>query len=40
MAPDWDTYERVCELFGWPRSFVDGVRRLPMPNVRDDSKLT
>ena len=21
-APDWDTYERVCELFGWPRSFT------------------
>ena len=20
--PDWDTYERVCELFGWPRSFA------------------
>ena len=19
--PDWDTYARVCELFGWPRSF-------------------
>lgn len=21
-APDADTYERVCELFGWPRSFT------------------
>ena len=19
--PDWDTYERICELFGWPQSF-------------------
>ena len=20
--PGWDTYARICELFGWPRSFV------------------
>ena len=20
--PDWDTYARVCELFGWRRSFA------------------
>ena len=20
--PDYDTYDRICELFGWPRSFV------------------
>ena len=22
--PDADTYARICELFGWPQSFVDG----------------
>jgi hypothetical protein len=20
--PNYDTYSRVCELYGWPRSFV------------------
>jgi Helix-turn-helix domain len=27
-APDWDTYERVCEPFGWTRSFVTDTRLL------------
>jgi hypothetical protein len=26
--PDRDTYERVSESFGWPRSLVAGVRTL------------
>jgi hypothetical protein len=21
-CPDFDTYERICELFGWPQAFV------------------
>ena len=20
--PDWDTYDRVCKLFGWPQTFT------------------
>ena len=26
--PDWDTYDRICKLFGWPRSFVPHARHL------------
>jgi transcriptional regulator with XRE-family HTH domain len=22
QAPTFDTYERICKLFGWPQSFV------------------
>jgi DNA-binding XRE family transcriptional regulator len=20
--PNWETYDRICKLFGWPQSFV------------------
>ncbi len=23
--PSWETYDRICEAFGWPRSFVSSA---------------
>jgi DNA-binding XRE family transcriptional regulator len=20
--PDWETYDRICDLFGWPQTFA------------------
>jgi ribosome-binding protein aMBF1 (putative translation factor) len=25
--PDFETYERICELFGWPQSYVRATGR-------------
>ena len=27
--PDWDAYDRICKLFGWPQTFVASRRRAP-----------
>jgi DNA-binding XRE family transcriptional regulator len=21
--PDWDTYDRICKVFGWPQTFLN-----------------
>jgi hypothetical protein len=24
--PDWETFERICKLFGWPQTFTTSGR--------------
>jgi DNA-binding XRE family transcriptional regulator len=24
--PNWETWDRICELYGWPQTFATGVR--------------
>lgn len=26
-VPAWDTWNRICRLFGWPQTFASGIRR-------------
>jgi Helix-turn-helix domain len=26
-SPSFETYDRVCKLFGWPQAFVGGLAR-------------
>ena len=23
--PNWETFHRICELYGWPQTFVGGT---------------
>jgi hypothetical protein len=32
-VPDFDTWERICKLYGWPRSFLGGARPGQIPPV-------
>jgi DNA-binding XRE family transcriptional regulator len=25
--PNWETYDRICNLFGWPEMFIGAPRR-------------
>lgn len=25
--PDGETFNRICELYGWPQTFASGIRR-------------
>jgi hypothetical protein len=25
--PNGETFNRICELYGWPQTFVSGIRR-------------
>jgi DNA-binding XRE family transcriptional regulator len=25
--PSWETFDRICRLFGWPQTFASGIRR-------------
>ncbi len=27
LSPTFGAWDRICELFGWPQTFVGGVRR-------------
>jgi DNA-binding XRE family transcriptional regulator len=26
QAPNWQAYDRICDLFGWPRTFVQRAK--------------
>ena len=26
-VPSWETWDRICRLFGWPQTFASGIRR-------------
>jgi DNA-binding XRE family transcriptional regulator len=31
--PNWETFHRVCELYGWTQSFVSSILRSDRPRI-------